>query len=142
MCRIVGLIVMDIDLNKIDFNACGLSPGNPGPSYLSGIDKCKKTTSVSPPVANSCYLSVCVTVSFIILMFNQPITCRARMKRSCNDHVSLPVSLWLISMFVDLLMSFHWNHCLTFFFNCSCRVTVIITSFYIRCLNVERDNLF
>ncbi|CAG5117530.1 unnamed protein product, partial [Candidula unifasciata] len=43
--RIIGLIVMDIDFNKIDFNACGVSPGNPGPSYLSGIDKCKKTTS-------------------------------------------------------------------------------------------------
>ncbi|XP_059141672.1 uncharacterized protein LOC131929461, partial [Physella acuta] len=43
--RFIGLIVMDIDLNKIDFNPCGLSPGNPGPSYLAGIDRCKPTTS-------------------------------------------------------------------------------------------------
>ncbi|CAL1537135.1 unnamed protein product, partial [Lymnaea stagnalis] len=43
--KFVGVVVMDIDLNKIDFNSCGVSPGNPGPSYLSGIDRCKRTTS-------------------------------------------------------------------------------------------------
>ncbi|XP_063441841.1 uncharacterized protein LOC134722188 [Mytilus trossulus] len=39
--RIVGVIVMDTDFQEIDFNACGTSPGNPGPSYLSGISRCK-----------------------------------------------------------------------------------------------------
>ena len=39
---------MDTDLQEIDFNACGTSPGNPGPSYLSGIARCKPpSTGVS-----------------------------------------------------------------------------------------------
>ncbi|GFN94730.1 fras1 related extracellular matrix protein [Plakobranchus ocellatus] len=42
--RIVGVTVMDTDLIKLDFNACGVSPGNPGPSYLSGIARCRPST--------------------------------------------------------------------------------------------------
>jgi len=37
---------MDIDLKKIDFNACGISAGNPGPSYMAGIARCKPSTGV------------------------------------------------------------------------------------------------
>ncbi|CAG2204956.1 unnamed protein product [Mytilus edulis] len=40
----VGVAVMDIHFTKIDFNACGISPGNPGPSYLAGIARCKSNT--------------------------------------------------------------------------------------------------
>ncbi|XP_063442407.1 uncharacterized protein LOC134722716 [Mytilus trossulus] len=42
--RFVGVAVMDIHFAKIDFNACGISPGNPGPSYLAGIARCKSNT--------------------------------------------------------------------------------------------------
>ncbi|KAL8589311.1 hypothetical protein ACOMHN_052314 [Nucella lapillus] len=42
--RFVGVVVMDTDFIELDFNACGVSAGNPGPSYLSGIDRCQKTT--------------------------------------------------------------------------------------------------
>ncbi|GFN94711.1 fras1 related extracellular matrix protein [Plakobranchus ocellatus] len=42
--RIVGVAVMDIDLMEVDFNACNVGTGNPGPSYLSGIHKCRKST--------------------------------------------------------------------------------------------------
>lgn len=37
---------MDTYFEKIDFNSCGISAGNPGPSYLAGIDKCKKHSGV------------------------------------------------------------------------------------------------
>lgn len=37
---------MDIDLKKIDYNACGISAGNPGPSYMAGVDRCKPNTGV------------------------------------------------------------------------------------------------
>ncbi|CAL1537134.1 unnamed protein product [Lymnaea stagnalis] len=42
--RVVGVTVMDTYFMQLDFNACGVSDGNPGPSYLAGIHKCKKTT--------------------------------------------------------------------------------------------------
>lgn len=46
--RFIGVAVMDIDFLKIDFNACPVSIGNPGPSFLSGVSKCKtRTTQVS-----------------------------------------------------------------------------------------------
>jgi hypothetical protein len=44
--RFIGVVVMDTSFEKIDFNSCGVSPGNPGPSYLAGIDKCKKNSGV------------------------------------------------------------------------------------------------
>ncbi|GAB1597608.1 uncharacterized protein LOC106882646 [Argonauta hians] len=37
---------MDIYFKQIDFNACPISTGNPGPSYLSGIARCKTATTV------------------------------------------------------------------------------------------------
>ncbi|XP_062592341.1 uncharacterized protein LOC134253767 [Saccostrea cucullata] len=40
--RFIGAAVMDTDFEKIDFNPCGISDGNPGPSFLAGIHKCKK----------------------------------------------------------------------------------------------------
>ncbi|GFS07806.1 hypothetical protein ElyMa_004741400 [Elysia marginata] len=43
---IVGVTVMDIDLQEIDFNACDVGVGNRGPSYLSGIHKCPKYSVV------------------------------------------------------------------------------------------------
>lgn len=43
--RFVGVAVMDITFLKIDFNACPVSIGNPGPSFLSGISKCKTKTT-------------------------------------------------------------------------------------------------
>ncbi|KAK3085703.1 hypothetical protein FSP39_007558 [Pinctada imbricata] len=43
--RFVGVAVMDIDFLRIDFNACPVSIGNPGPSYLSGVSKCKTATT-------------------------------------------------------------------------------------------------
>ncbi|XP_041375748.1 uncharacterized protein LOC121388465 isoform X2 [Gigantopelta aegis] len=43
--RFVAAIVMDIDFNQIDYNACGVSMGNPGPSYLSGVARCKSKTT-------------------------------------------------------------------------------------------------
>ncbi|KAK0060871.1 hypothetical protein Bpfe_009740 [Biomphalaria pfeifferi] len=42
--RVVAVAVMDIHLMEVDFNPCGLSAGNPGPSYLSGVNRCKKMT--------------------------------------------------------------------------------------------------
>ncbi|XP_041376152.1 uncharacterized protein LOC121388737 [Gigantopelta aegis] len=42
--RFVAAIVMDIDFYNVDFNPCRVSAGNPGPSYLAGIDRCKKGT--------------------------------------------------------------------------------------------------
>ena len=46
--RFIGVAVMDIDFLEIDYNACPVSIGNPGPSFLSGVSKCKtKTTQVS-----------------------------------------------------------------------------------------------
>ncbi|XP_050398522.1 uncharacterized protein LOC126816272 [Patella vulgata] len=42
--RTVAVVVMDIDWDMIDFNSCPVSIGNPGPSYLSGISRCKPTT--------------------------------------------------------------------------------------------------
>ncbi|XP_014788876.1 uncharacterized protein LOC106882646 [Octopus bimaculoides] len=44
--RIVALSVMDMYFKQIDFNACPVSTGNPGPSYLSGIARCKTKTTV------------------------------------------------------------------------------------------------
>lgn len=44
--RFVGVVTMDIDLKKIDFNACGISDGNPGPSYMAGVNRCKPNTGV------------------------------------------------------------------------------------------------
>lgn len=38
---------MDTDFMKIDFNPCGVSAGNPGPSYLAGVARCKDHTGVS-----------------------------------------------------------------------------------------------
>ncbi|XP_048254912.1 uncharacterized protein LOC124137543 [Haliotis rufescens] len=43
--RFVGVITMDIDFNQIDFNACPVSIGNPGPSFLSGVSRCKTKTT-------------------------------------------------------------------------------------------------
>ncbi|XP_056002898.1 uncharacterized protein LOC125658223 [Ostrea edulis] len=43
--KFVGVAVMDIDFKKIDFNACPVSIGNPGPSFLSGVSKCKTKTT-------------------------------------------------------------------------------------------------
>ncbi|ESO96905.1 hypothetical protein LOTGIDRAFT_214442 [Lottia gigantea] len=43
--RTVGVIVMDIDWDMIDFNSCDPGTGNPGPSYLSGIHRCKTGTT-------------------------------------------------------------------------------------------------
>ncbi|KAK7114273.1 uncharacterized protein [Littorina saxatilis] len=43
--RSVAVVVMDTSFKKIDFNACGVSAGNPGPSYLSGIHRCRPTTN-------------------------------------------------------------------------------------------------
>ncbi|CAE1274157.1 unnamed protein product [Acanthosepion pharaonis] len=43
--RIVALSVMDIYFKRIDFNSCPVSIGNPGPSYLSGISRCKTRTT-------------------------------------------------------------------------------------------------
>ncbi|XP_062583037.1 uncharacterized protein LOC134244804 [Saccostrea cucullata] len=43
--RFVGVAVIDIDFLKIDFNACPVSIGNPGPSFLSGVSKCKTKTT-------------------------------------------------------------------------------------------------
>ncbi|KAK3086522.1 hypothetical protein FSP39_019568 [Pinctada imbricata] len=43
--KFVGAVVMDIDFLEIDFNACPVSIGNPGPSYLSGVSKCKTATT-------------------------------------------------------------------------------------------------
>ncbi|XP_061176016.1 uncharacterized protein LOC133184968 [Saccostrea echinata] len=40
--RFVGVVVMDTDFEHVDFNPCGISAGNPGPSYLAGIDRCKE----------------------------------------------------------------------------------------------------
>ena len=54
-CRFVGVVVTDTDFIELDFNACGTSAGNPGPSYLSGIDRCQKTTGVRL----ASFLSVC-----------------------------------------------------------------------------------
>ena len=45
--RFAAVVVTDIEFKKIDFNACGVSAGNPGPSYLSGIHRCRATTNVS-----------------------------------------------------------------------------------------------
>ena len=45
ICRFVGVVVMDMDFLSIDFNACPISIGNPGPSYLSGISRCKTNTT-------------------------------------------------------------------------------------------------
>ncbi|XP_076111452.1 uncharacterized protein LOC143079760 [Mytilus galloprovincialis] len=42
--RFVGVITMDTDFMKIDFNPCGVSAGNPGPSYLAGVARCKDHT--------------------------------------------------------------------------------------------------
>ncbi|XP_060084009.1 uncharacterized protein LOC132563267 [Ylistrum balloti] len=42
--RFVGVIVMDIDFKEIDFNPCAVGIGNPGPSYLAGIAKCRDST--------------------------------------------------------------------------------------------------
>lgn len=54
ICRFVGVTVMDISFLKVDFNACPVSIGNPGPSFLSGVSKCKtKTTQVSLMNENS-----------------------------------------------------------------------------------------
>lgn len=38
---------MDTYFMHLDFNACGVSAGNPGPSYLSGTHRCRPTTGVS-----------------------------------------------------------------------------------------------
>lgn len=43
--RFVGVTVMDISFLKVDFNACPVSIGNPGPSFLSGVSKCKTKTT-------------------------------------------------------------------------------------------------
>ncbi|XP_012940541.1 uncharacterized protein LOC101864077 [Aplysia californica] len=43
--RVVGVIVKDIDFREVDFNACDVGKGNPGPSHLSGIHRCQRTTS-------------------------------------------------------------------------------------------------
>ncbi|KAK7497619.1 hypothetical protein BaRGS_00011014, partial [Batillaria attramentaria] len=43
--RIVGVIVMDTKFKKTDFNACSVGTGNPGPSYLSNIHRCRPTTN-------------------------------------------------------------------------------------------------
>ena len=45
--RFAAVVVTDIEFKKLDFNACGVSAGNPGPSYLSGIHRCRATTNVS-----------------------------------------------------------------------------------------------
>ncbi|XP_059145696.1 uncharacterized protein LOC131932801 [Physella acuta] len=42
--RVVGVSVMDTHFKELDFNACGVSDGNPGPSYLAGVHRCRKTT--------------------------------------------------------------------------------------------------
>lgn len=42
--RFVGVIAVDMDFINIDFDACGISEGNPGPSYLAGIARCKNHT--------------------------------------------------------------------------------------------------
>ncbi|XP_025116243.1 LOW QUALITY PROTEIN: uncharacterized protein LOC112577393 [Pomacea canaliculata] len=42
--RYVGVVVMDTYFMHLDFNACGVSAGNPGPSYLSGTHRCRPTT--------------------------------------------------------------------------------------------------
>ncbi|OWF54531.1 uncharacterized protein LOC110443474 [Mizuhopecten yessoensis] len=42
--RFVGVIVMDIDFKEVDFNPCTVGVGNPGPSHLAGIAKCRDTT--------------------------------------------------------------------------------------------------
>ena len=38
--------MMDIDFQEIDFNACDVGFGNPGPSYLAGVHRCKPGTGV------------------------------------------------------------------------------------------------
>lgn len=43
--RFVAVVVMDILFKNIDFNACDVGTGNPGPSYVSGIHRCRQTTS-------------------------------------------------------------------------------------------------
>ncbi|KAK3708828.1 hypothetical protein RRG08_021982 [Elysia crispata] len=43
--RIVGAVVMDIDLIEVDFNGCAIGVSNKGPNYLAGIDKCRKYTN-------------------------------------------------------------------------------------------------
>ncbi|KAK7497616.1 hypothetical protein BaRGS_00011011 [Batillaria attramentaria] len=43
--RIVGVIVMDTEFKQTDFNACDVGMGNPGPSYLSHIHRCRTTTN-------------------------------------------------------------------------------------------------
>ncbi|XP_048745350.2 uncharacterized protein LOC130046397 isoform X1 [Ostrea edulis] len=43
--KFVGVAVMDIDFLEVDFNACPVSIGNPGPSFLSGVSKCKTKTT-------------------------------------------------------------------------------------------------
>lgn len=42
--RFVGVIAMDIDFKEVDFNPCAVGMGNPGPSYLAGIAKCRDST--------------------------------------------------------------------------------------------------
>ena len=53
-------MVTDIDFREVDFNACNVGKGNPGPSYLSGIHRCRKTTNVSSPARALVCVCVCV----------------------------------------------------------------------------------
>ncbi|XP_061196658.1 uncharacterized protein LOC133204933 [Saccostrea echinata] len=40
--RFIGVTVMDTYFEHVDFNACDVSDGNPGPSYLAGTHRCKE----------------------------------------------------------------------------------------------------
>ncbi|KAJ8315213.1 hypothetical protein KUTeg_007363 [Tegillarca granosa] len=64
--RFVGVIVIDRDFMEIDYNACRPSIGNPGPSFLGGVDKCKKDTTTVDlqvlPVVENAEISLSNTV--------------------------------------------------------------------------------
>ena len=63
------MVVTDTDFIELDFNACGTSAGNPGPSYLSGIHRCQKTTGVRLLSLSVCGLSGLSFASALLLRF-------------------------------------------------------------------------
>lgn len=75
---------MDTYFMHLDFNACGVSAGNPGPSYLSGTHRCRPTTGVS----NLSFITMTMMTmkKVLSLFFNKMSMAKIYFNRTRNTH--------------------------------------------------------
>lgn len=69
--RFIGVVVMDIDFERIDFNLCDVGDGNLGLSYLVGIYRCKKYLGVG--LYKGCWKNLLYYFNVIVFLWKDNI---------------------------------------------------------------------